>query len=37
VPPLRPGPRHPHHAFIVETVILRRSAAPVRAIHIMPS
>jgi hypothetical protein len=28
VPPLRPGPRHPHHAFIVKPVILRRAAAP---------
>ena len=28
VPPLRPRPRHPHHAFVVEPVILRRSAPP---------
>lgn len=28
VPPLRARPRHPHHAFVVKPVILRRSAPP---------
>jgi hypothetical protein len=28
MPPLRTRPRHPHHAFVVTPVILRRTATP---------